>query len=67
MKDKCPECGCEVYMDNPFACEGAMANEISQTFGPVDTTLLPSCYCCDKCRNKCLDSFIDELNQKEEK
>lgn len=72
MSEKCDQCGCEVDMDLSFACEGAMANERSQTNGDVDTTLLPSCYCCDKCRAICLESYIDQenedqLNQKEAK
>lgn len=60
---------CDECKKNPanesFACEGAMASERSQTLGPVDTTLLLSCTCCDQCRMKCLDSFIEQIQEEE--
>ncbi len=59
--EKCDSCGADVDMENAQVCAGALANEVQQgVFGPIDTTLLLSCYCCEKCRNNCLDSFIEE-------
>ena len=51
--------GCGGKPGTYFACEGAMGHERGQTFGPLNTTLLASCNCCDDCRQKCLSSMIE--------
>ena len=60
---KCPECGCEIT-DNgyPASCAGAEAEERSQNVNLAvkGTQGIPSCYCCDTCREKCFKSWQQE-------
>lgn len=56
----CDECGQPT--NNEFcSCAGAEAEERSQGVSPVHNTIgLISCNCCDKCREKCFESWFEE-------
>lgn len=59
---KCDECGNET--DNDFrACKGACTSEFyyGNDFVDLDTSGLPSCNCCEKCRWGCHDSFLQSV------
>lgn len=59
MNTVCENCGGDG--NEWFACEGAITEERAQNVPePIDTTGLVSCTCCDKCRIKCHESWMEE-------
>lgn len=63
IKMKCPECGKETpERSYPASCAGAEAEERAQNVNLAvkGTNGLPSCYCCDACRHKCIESWSEE-------
>lgn len=61
---KCQDCGSESENDLS-ACAGACAEERDQ--GVPDILIgpgLPICNCCDDCRIKCHDSWMEENTYK---
>jgi len=64
----CQECN-KPTKNEGSACAGAIAQEIhfGATGGPMDTTGLITCNCCDKCRIACHNSFMDSVDAGEQK
>jgi len=63
-EEKCDECGGPTT--NSFAaCKGACSSERYYGNDMVDlnTNLLESCNCCDDCRWKCHDSFMESIKE----
>jgi hypothetical protein len=63
---KCPECGKKTEdMEYPASCAGAEAEERAQNVNLAvkGTNHLPSCHCCDSCRQKCFESWQEQFKE----
>jgi hypothetical protein len=61
-KKFCNECGGHTTNDGA-ACQGAMTQEyhFNESFHGLDTKGMITCNCCDNCRWKCHESFMDSV------
>ncbi len=67
LGDVCSECG--GHTENEYrACKGACASEryYGNDLVDLDTKGLLSCNCCESCRYKCLDSFLQSVEDGEQ-
>ena len=61
MKDRCQECKGDTCNEGS-ACSGAFA----QSGNIYDTTMLTTCNCCDNCREKCHEEFMQSVEDGEQ-
>lgn len=67
MSNSCQDCGNPT--DNDYrACAGACASErhYGNDMVDLDTKGLRGCDCCEECRNKCHDSFLQSVDDGEQ-
>lgn len=62
---KCAECGGETENDIR-ACKGACSQEIYYGGDLMDTKGLSVCNCCEECRWRCHDSFMQSIEDGEQ-
>lgn len=65
--DICLECG-KPTENEGSACKGAISQQYhyDQSFTGLDTNGLITCNCCDDCRWKCHDSFMQSVDDGEQ-
>ena len=63
----CEECGANTVNEGS-ACKGAVSQQYhyDATFSGLNTNGLITCNCCDDCRLKCWDSFLESVNDGEQ-